>query len=181
MFWDQNFFFFPFQIFILSPLGLYSGGRILPHRCAIAFEFMDLRINVVSSTASRLFPSWIFLRHFRGRGISILKPLSWLCHDLQSLHNQLTHSRNIPSAVFAAPPEDEQVMLETFRGPWFSINWMKSASRWFHYTETQYQFTRRHIPEHLSLAGLSAGLWLRPNLTDLCVGLWASLEQRQSS
>jgi hypothetical protein len=32
-------------------------------------------------------------------------------------------------------PEDEQVMLETCRGPWFSINWMKSASRWFHYTD----------------------------------------------
>jgi hypothetical protein len=27
-------------------------------------------------------------------------------------------------------------MLETCRGTWFSINWMKSASRWFHYTDT---------------------------------------------
>jgi hypothetical protein len=39
------------------------------------------------------------------------------------------------NAVYLAPPQDEQVMLETCRGPWFSINWMKSASRWFHYTE----------------------------------------------
>jgi hypothetical protein len=31
-----------------------------------------------------------------------------------------------------SPPEDEQVMLETYRGSWFSINWMKGASRWFH-------------------------------------------------
>jgi hypothetical protein len=38
-------------------------------------------------------------------------------------------------AVCVAPPEDEQVMLETCRGTWFSINWMKSASRWFHYTD----------------------------------------------
>jgi hypothetical protein len=33
-----------------------------------------------------------------------------------------------------APPEDEQVMLETCKGPWFSINWMKSTLRLFHYT-----------------------------------------------
>jgi hypothetical protein len=26
-------------------------------------------------------------------------------------------------------------MFETCRGLWFSINWMKSASRWFHYTD----------------------------------------------
>jgi hypothetical protein len=26
-------------------------------------------------------------------------------------------------------------MLETCRGLWFSINWMKSASSWFHYTD----------------------------------------------
>jgi hypothetical protein len=38
-------------------------------------------------------------------------------------------------AVCAGPPEDKQVMLETCRGPWFSLNWMKSASRWFHYTD----------------------------------------------
>jgi hypothetical protein len=25
----------------------------------------------------------------------------------------------------AAPPEDEQVMLETCRGPWFTVNWIK--------------------------------------------------------
>jgi hypothetical protein len=43
------------------------------------------------------------------------------------------------ACIFTAPqpmpPEDEQVMLETCRGPWFSINWMKSVSRWFHYTD----------------------------------------------
>jgi hypothetical protein len=55
---------------------------------------------------------------------------------LQSWHSQLTlHARNIPSAVCAAPPEKEQVMLETCRGSWFSINRMKSASRWFHYAD----------------------------------------------
>jgi hypothetical protein len=51
---------------------------------------------------------------------------------------QLTlYARSISSAVCEAPPEDEQVMLETCRGPWFSRDWMKSASRWFHYTELQ--------------------------------------------
>jgi hypothetical protein len=55
---------------------------------------------------------------------------------LLSCHNQLTlYTRNIPNAVRANPPEDEQVMLETCRGLWFSITWKKSASRWFHYTD----------------------------------------------
>jgi hypothetical protein len=32
--------------------------------------------------------------------------------------NQLTYpARNIPSAVCVAPPEDEEVMLESYRGP----------------------------------------------------------------
>jgi hypothetical protein len=56
---------------------------------------------------------------------------------LQPCHSQLTlYARNIPNAVCVAPPEEEQVMLETCRGPWFSINWMKSASRWFRYSDT---------------------------------------------
>jgi hypothetical protein len=42
---------------------------------------------------------------------------------------------NITNVVCAAPPEFEQVMLEKYRGPWFSVNWMNSASRWFHYTD----------------------------------------------
>jgi hypothetical protein len=46
----------------------------------------------------------------------------------------ILNARNIPSAVGVAPPEYEQVMLETCRGPWFSINWTKMSSRWFHYT-----------------------------------------------
>jgi hypothetical protein len=37
---------------------------------------------------------------------------------LQSWCSQLTyHELNMPSAVCAVPPEDEQVMLETCRGP----------------------------------------------------------------
>jgi hypothetical protein len=56
---------------------------------------------------------------------------------LQSWHSQLTYARNIPSAVCVTPPEDELRMLETCKGPWFSINWMKGASRWFHYTDTK--------------------------------------------
>jgi hypothetical protein len=38
-------------------------------------------------------------------------------------------------SVCWAPPENEQVMLETRRGPQFLINWIKSASRLFHYTD----------------------------------------------
>jgi hypothetical protein len=46
-----------------------------------------------------------------------------------------THAIRIPTAVCAAIPEDEQVMLEACRGSWFSINRMKTASRWFHCTD----------------------------------------------
>jgi hypothetical protein len=55
---------------------------------------------------------------------------------LQHCHSKLTsYARNIPNAVCVAPPEDEQVMYETYRGPWFWINWTKIASCWFHYTD----------------------------------------------
>jgi hypothetical protein len=61
--------------------------------------------------------------------------VSWLCYGC-SCHGQLTlYACNIPNAVCVTPPEDEQILLETCRGLWFSINWLKSASRWFHYTE----------------------------------------------
>jgi hypothetical protein len=37
---------------------------------------------------------------------------------LQSCQSQMTlYARNIPHAVSVAPPEDEQVMFETCRGP----------------------------------------------------------------
>jgi hypothetical protein len=36
----------------------------------------------------------------------------------------------------ALPFVDEQVMIETCRSCWFSINWMKSASRWSHHADT---------------------------------------------
>jgi hypothetical protein len=63
--------------------------------------------------------------------------VAWLQWKLQPCHSQLTlYTRNIPNAICVAPPEDERVMLETCRGPWLSISWMKSASRWFHYTDT---------------------------------------------
>jgi hypothetical protein len=45
------------------------------------------------------------------------------------IHTQYTNR------CLCRPPEDEQVMLETCRGPWFSIKWMKSASHWFHNTD----------------------------------------------
>jgi hypothetical protein len=55
---------------------------------------------------------------------------------LQPCHSQLTlYVRSIHNSVCVVPPKDEQVMLKTCRGPWFSINWIKGVSRWFHYTD----------------------------------------------
>jgi hypothetical protein len=45
------------------------------------------------------------------------------------IRTQYTKSRCV------TPPEDEQVMLETCRGTEFLINWIKSASHWFNYTD----------------------------------------------
>jgi hypothetical protein len=61
-----------------------------------------------------------------------------LLAQLQPYHRQITlHARNIPNAVCVAPPEGEQVMLETCRCLQFSINRTKSASRCFHYSDIQ--------------------------------------------
>jgi hypothetical protein len=55
--------------------------------------------------------------------------------SLLPCHSQLIlYACNIPNAVCVTPPEDEQVMLETCRGHWFSVNWKKSVSHWFNYT-----------------------------------------------
>jgi hypothetical protein len=55
---------------------------------------------------------------------------------LQPCHSQLTlYACNKPNDVCLAPPEDEQVILKTRRSLMFSINLMKSTSRWFHYTD----------------------------------------------
>jgi hypothetical protein len=44
--------------------------------------------------------------------------MSVVARKLKSWHSQLTfYVRSIPNAVFGAPPEGEQVMLETCRGP----------------------------------------------------------------
>jgi hypothetical protein len=50
----------------------------------------------------------------------------------------MTYCTQYTSVICEAPPEDEQVTLETFRGPWFSLNWMKSPLCWFHYTDILY-------------------------------------------
>jgi hypothetical protein len=70
-------------------------------------------------------------------GILHAYKVSWMwLWKQQPCHIQLIlYVCNIPNAVCEAPPEDEKVMLETCRGLWFSINWLKSASRWFRYTD----------------------------------------------
>jgi hypothetical protein len=49
----------------------------------------------------------------------------WVCtmsvdcyqfHSNPGSSQQTKHTHNIPTVVYAAPPEDEQVVLETYRG-----------------------------------------------------------------
>jgi hypothetical protein len=51
----------------------------------------------------------------------------------------------------ATPPENEQLTIETYRGPYFLINWIKCISRWFHYAGTLWCTVNRT----LSLATLT--------------------------
>jgi hypothetical protein len=83
------------------------------------------------SRASTCFEHYLLiLRRRVTNGTSYVAYIAAVAVSLQSWHSQLTlYARNIWSGVCVAPPDDWQVMLETCRGPWFSINWMKSASR----------------------------------------------------
>jgi hypothetical protein len=53
--------------------------------------------------------------------------LALLVYPQEVLHRQITlYARNIPSAVRLAPPEDEQVTLETCRSPYSSETSVRS-------------------------------------------------------
>jgi hypothetical protein len=43
-------------------------------------------------------------------------------HGAKSLLTSVISARNLPSEASVVPPEDEQVMLETSKGPLFLIN-----------------------------------------------------------
>jgi hypothetical protein len=78
--------------------------------------------------------------------------------------------------VCAAPPEDEQVILETCTGSWFSINWMKIASRWFHYADILWCTVSKILSQ-------SKSIWLsvfREYLMPQCDGNVTSLPQSAS-
>jgi hypothetical protein len=88
--------------------------------------------------------------------------------SLQPCHSQLTlYARNIPNFVCLAPPEDKQVMLETCRGFWFSINWMKIALHWFHYTDILW-FTVNKTLVSLSGCLMVSSLWEKRVLNFNC-------------
>jgi hypothetical protein len=56
---------------------------------------------------------------------------------LQPCHSQLTlYASNIPLAVCIPPPEDEQVMLETCRGPDSQQTEGRVHHVWFNFTDT---------------------------------------------
>jgi hypothetical protein len=104
--------------------------------CIIVYQYNEINVMHFSFNLVRI------------KGLYMFRAL--LAHSQEALHKQLmvhcvrisvgcgTVARNIQNAVCVALPEDEQVMLETCRGSWLSINWMKSASRWFHYTDISY-------------------------------------------
>jgi hypothetical protein len=66
---------------------------------------------------------------------------AWLAHPQEALHKRhLVYCMRIMSVgcgtvTVKLQPEDEQVMLETYRGFWFSKIWMRSAPHLFHYSD----------------------------------------------
>jgi hypothetical protein len=54
-----------------------------------------------------------YKRHF----VYCVRVMSVGCYQDWSGTPILVDARNIPSYVYVAPPEDEQVMIETCRGP----------------------------------------------------------------
>jgi hypothetical protein len=55
---------------------------------------------------------------------------------LQWWHSQLTlYAPNVPMLSVQHLLRISSQCSKKCRGPWFSINWMKSASRWFHHTD----------------------------------------------
>jgi hypothetical protein len=101
------------------------------------FSFNLLRIKgLYMFRALRVYPQDVLHKRHLVYCVSMSVGCATSGVNLLTWHSQLTlFARIIPNSVCVAPPENEQVMLETCRGPWFSINWMKIASRWFQYTD----------------------------------------------
>jgi hypothetical protein len=116
--------------------------------CIIVYQYNETNVMYFSFSLLRIKGPYMFqalLAHTqeplnkRHLVYCVLKSVGCVTNavSLQSWHSQLTYACNIPSAVCSVPPEDEHVMLETCRGSRFSIKWMNSSSRWFHYAEIQ--------------------------------------------
>jgi hypothetical protein len=104
--------------------------------CIVVYQYNETNMMHFSFSLLRIKGLYVFRALLSHPQEALHKRHSVYCVKLQPCHSQLTlYARSIPNAVCVSPPEDEQVMLETCRGLWFSTNWMKSASRWFHYTD----------------------------------------------
>jgi hypothetical protein len=91
--------------------------------CIIIYQYNETNVMHFSFSLLRI------------KGLYMFRAL--LTHPQEALHKQhLVYCVRTQYTKYSCwtPHEDEQVMLETCRGLWFSINWMKSVSRWFHYT-----------------------------------------------
>jgi hypothetical protein len=79
-------------------------------------------------------------KHCKLQDVGAHSTLQWheVCSSKEKNFNHYFPFTQGQHRVHNSSPEDEQVMLETCRGLWFSINWMESASRWFHYTDVMW-------------------------------------------
>jgi hypothetical protein len=87
------------------------------------------------SKASTCFEHYLLILRRRSQtALAILRAysyVSWLCHDCS-----FTAIVAQPTDIIHTKFNKCRLCSKHVRGPWFSMSWMKSASRWFHHTDT---------------------------------------------
>jgi hypothetical protein len=96
--------------------------------CIIVYQYIETNVMHFSFNLLKIKGLYMFralLAHFQEALYKGIWSVGCGTVAVQPCHSQLIYTRNIRNSVCVAPPEDEQVMLATFRGLWFSINWTK--------------------------------------------------------
>jgi hypothetical protein len=106
--------------------------------CIIVYQYNETNVMHFSFSLLRIKDLYMFRTLLAYSQEVLHKQHSLCCVRVMSVGCGTSYARSIPSVFCAAPPEGKQVTLKTSRDPWSSINWMKKASRRFHYTELQY-------------------------------------------
>jgi hypothetical protein len=109
--------------------------------CIIVYQHTETNVMHFSFNLLRIKSLYMFRTLLAHPQVMLNK--RHLVHCVSQLNVARMQTANVPQPTgitrtqyikcrCAVPPEDELVILETCSSPWISINWMNSASRWFH-------------------------------------------------